>query len=272
MPTGLLRDKRHTTKLLILLEVTRDGHHSMSSLAEGLDITVQGVSDYIRMMVREGLVRKAKGGVKATNKGVLFMHRSFSDLREFVEDEMNRLNIIDLTTAIAGDRIKAGDRVGLFMEAGELMAYKGRHSPSMGMAITNAGKGEDVGIKELDGIVSMRLGRLTMLQVPSIQDGGSRALGTKSLRLISRASKGALVGAMGTSAKVLVKKAALHVDIRFSIPSAAVEACQKGHDVLLVVGQEHVHEVVSMVEAANSKTEGKIGYSIEVLETTGQTQ
>lgn len=270
MPTGLLRDKRHTTKLLILLEVTRDGHHSMSSLAARLDITVQGVSDYIRMMEREGLVRKQKGGIKATNKGVLFMHRSFSELREFVEDEMNRLNIIDLTTAIAGDRIRAGDRVGLFMEDGELVAYKSRHSPSMGMAITNANKGEDVGIKELEGIVSMRLGRLTVLQVPAIQDGGSKAIGAKALRSVARASKGALVGAMGTTASVLAGKAGLRPDIRFSVPAAAVEACQKGHDVLLVVGQEHVHEVVAMVEASNSKTEGKIGYSIEVLEPEGR--
>ena len=132
---NILRDKRLTTKILILLELTTNPHHrfKFKTLAEKFDMTVQAVSDYFKIMKKEGLVMKVRGMYKPTQKGILFLHSNFYEIRDFIDEQMHKLSIIDVCTAVAGGRLKPGDRVGLFMEGGELKAYKNRSSTSMGI-------------------------------------------------------------------------------------------------------------------------------------------
>src|SRR4030067_843751 len=52
----LLRDLRESTTLLILLAVTSERHTTLQTLADGLGMTVQGASDYVRRMTADGLL------------------------------------------------------------------------------------------------------------------------------------------------------------------------------------------------------------------------
>jgi len=101
-------DLRLNTKLLILLEITIVSHSKLKPIADRLGITVQGISEYIKIMQSEGLVHITGGGYKATKKGVQFLHENIRDLKEFVERTMKRLEVIDLCAAIAKTRIKEG--------------------------------------------------------------------------------------------------------------------------------------------------------------------
>ena len=114
----LLRDVREATKLLILKEITSRRHSRLRTIADRLDITVQGVSEYMKMMTKAGLVRNVDGDWRATRKGVEFLQEDFLALKEFVESSVKEMSIVDVAEAIAGDDIDVGEKVGLFMEKG----------------------------------------------------------------------------------------------------------------------------------------------------------
>jgi len=258
----ILRDKRLTTKLLMLLELTTNPHHKFKSLAERFDLTVQAVSDYFKIMRKEGLVMKVRGVYRPTQKGILFVHSNFSGLRDFIDGQMHKLNIIDLCIAVAATPLKPGDRVGLFMEDGELKAYKNRSSTSIGIVVSEAGPGEEVGVKGLEGIVQMELGDLHILRVPSVQEGGSRSLEPKDLKKAIDAFKPDRVAADGTISKVLLSKASIPLDIEFSVVQGCLEASQKGLKVFFVAEERGAYELIERINEFNATSEEKIRFTL----------
>jgi len=77
----ILRDLRLITELLILLDVINNPHVKLKNIAEKLDITVQGASEYLRRMRKEGFIQNIGGEYKATKKGIEFLHTNFSEER-----------------------------------------------------------------------------------------------------------------------------------------------------------------------------------------------
>jgi putative transcriptional regulator len=265
MSSDVLRDKRKTTKMIILLELTSRGPVRFKTLAEKLDMTVQGVSDYFKIMTKEKLIRKANGEYKATQKGINLLHDKFMEIREFVITEMNRLRIIDNCTALAGNRIRSGNRIGLFMEDGRLVAYRNRKSGSTGIAIMDAEKGEDVGINRLEGIVDLKIGRLYILQVPGTGDGGSRSLSPGKLKKILKRIQPDKTATIGATSLVVARTAGIKPDIEFAALDASIEACQRGLDVALFLEPDRVHEAISRVKEFNEGSEDKIRFTVTQL-------
>src|SRR3989442_11035288 len=59
---------------------------------------------------------------RATKKGIEFLHDRLVDLRSFVERARREMAFIETTAAMAGNTIRNGNQVGLFMEDGVLVA------------------------------------------------------------------------------------------------------------------------------------------------------
>lgn len=244
---GILRDLRLSTELLILLELCRQPGTKFRAIASDLHMTVQGVSEYIRRMRADGLVERS-GARRPTQRGVEFLHRHFKDLKGFVDGASKELNIIETCVAVAKTAVRAGERVGLFMEGGTLTAYSGRGSSSTGIAVNTCDGGEEVAVRELEGIVQLKPGRLYLLQVPPALSGGSRGMRRSALRHFARGPL--IVAVRGSEAEVLARRLGLKVDLRFAPVEAAVEACQKGLDVLLIVSSEFFGDVRGRVGRA----------------------
>jgi len=257
MASRVLRDLGGSTRLLILLEMTRRRTHRLKDLAPSLGMTVQGVSEYVRAMAREGLVQASSGEYRPTIKGVDFLHEHFRELREFVERSAKEVALIDVTAAVAGADVRAGDAVGLFMERGALRAYPRRSSPSQGIAAADARSGDDLGVRDLQGIVRLHPGRISIWRIPSIRDGGTRRLGPRA-----RAPRGAVVAAADLVSEVAARKLRLAVEIRYAPVAASVEAAQRGQDVLLLCSEEGVADAVTAIEEANAALQEKIPYAI----------
>ena len=256
----LLRDVREATRLLILKEITSRRHSRLRTIADKLDITVQAVSEYMRTMTREGFVRNVDGDWRATRKGVEFLQADFIALREFVESSVKEMSIVDVASAIAGGEIREGDEVGLFMEGGELIARPRAKSSSRGIAVGSASRGEDVGVKDLEGIVRLRPGRVTILRIPSTRDGGTRKIDSeKVLRLVKRHPR-AIIASVELTGRVLSRRLKLVPDISFSVLPATLEAAQRGLDVLVLCPEDRVAEFIGGVEDSNSRLEEKITY------------
>ena len=256
----LLRNLGEMTRLLILLEVSVRNHSVQRTIAEALGMTVQGASEYLRAMQSDHLIQIIDGEYRPTFEGVRVLHQQFRDLRDFVDRGSKGLSIIDVTAAIAGNMIQRGETVGLFMERGELVAYVGRESPSRGRAIVQAGRGEDVGVEQLEGIVDLKPGRISLLRIPSAADGGSRRVDRDRARKVLRRVGAAVVAILDAPASALAAKLRVRPDIRFGAIPAAIEAAERGLDVAVILPEDRVASAVTAIEGANERLGEKIPY------------
>jgi len=261
----LLRNLGELTRLLILRETSIRRHAVQRTIAEELDMTVQGVSEYLRAMEKDDLIQVVDGEYRPTIEGVRVLHERFRDLRDFVDRTSKNLAIIEVTAAVAGNRIARGERVALFMEGGDLVAYAGRESPSTGRAVQPADRGEDLAVTDLQGIVALHPGRITLLRIPSVADGGSRVVELERARKALRRVDADIVGALDLPAKALANKLRVRVDIRFGVMAAVIEAAERGLDVALLVPEDRVAAVVSAIEEANERLSQKIAYQTSAV-------
>ncbi len=258
----ILRDVREATRLLILLEITTNRHSRMKSIARKIGMTVQGVSGYLKDMSEEGLIYRAGGFYAATMRGVELLHEKFKDLKDFVERSSREMRILDICSAIAGADMEEGDRAGLFMEEGYLVAYPGRDSPSKGRALHGARKGEDVALVELEGIVDLRLGRITLVRVPGARQGGTNRIDIDRAREFIASHPNDKVAVNDAVARILAAKLKLDPDFEFASVPASMEAAQRGLDVLLLASEDSASEAVSAIEAENEVLEEKVSYQV----------
>jgi putative transcriptional regulator len=261
----LLRDLKETTKLLILLEIVNVRPRALQTISSKLGITVQGTSDYVRGMTDDGLVKKISGEYRATKKGVELLESRMFELKEFVDSSIRQLEIIDVCGAIAGNVIKKDVEVGLFMENGVLVAYSGRECPSKGFAMTDAEVGEDLAVRDPSGMVSLRPGRITVLQTPSLQDGGTHKVSISNTKKVLKALEFDKVAIMDVVSRALARALDIEPDFDFAPLPSSFEAAQKGMDVVIIASGETVPSVISELEAENSRLEDPIQYEVKTL-------
>ncbi len=261
---NVLRDLRESTRILFLHEVTANRHTRLRTIAERLGMTVQGASDYARALEADGLLVIAGGEYRATKKGIDFLQGRLRELRAFVEQASRSTAFLETTTALAGASIHRGDRVGLFMEDGYLVAHPGRTSASVGVATEDAAKGEDVAVRGLEGIVNLKPGRITVARVPASHSAARRITPETGRRVLQR-SRGALVATMEIEGLMAARRLRLHPRIEFAPLAGTVAAAERGMDVLLLVPEARAAEAVQTIEAANERREDKIPYESVAL-------
>ncbi|MCA1814094.1 MAG: hypothetical protein LC624_09115 [Halobacteriales archaeon] len=244
----LLRDKASLTRLLLLLEVQRGTHTKLRGLADKLGMTVQGVSNYVQEAQRAGLVRAGRGRYELTPKGLQALQEGVGELKGFSDAAYQRIHVIERCAAVAGARVREGQRVGLFMHEGMLVAKPGARSPSQGTAAQDARAGELLDVRGLEGLVELRPGRVHVLEVPEAPGSAT----TRSARSLARwKGKVQRVGALGTEAQVLAARAGLGPDFGFAAAHASHHAAQLGLDVLLLVSPGQLRFALDELEALN---------------------
>jgi len=258
----LLRDKSLSTQLLILLEVATSHHSRLTTIAEKIGVTKQAVSEYIRKMREEGLIHTINGEYRATMQGIQFLHSRLIELKKFLDTSMKKLEIIEKSSAIAGNDIRKGQKLGLFMEKGNLVAYSNRPSPSTGTAMNDAARGEDVAIKDMEGIVKHEIGKIYLIELPSPDDGGTRALKMEKLEAAINKIKPDKIGFYGAVARAALKKIGMKGDFEFAPSDAAIDAAQRGLDVAFLGCGEGVKKTLSEIEEFNSSSGERIYYEI----------
>jgi putative transcriptional regulator len=168
----LIRSKSQMTRLLILLEIVLKRPNDQRSISKTLEITPQGVSEYLHTMQDEGLVDLSGKAPSATVEGVQILQSSLLQLKDFVDSNISRLDIIRSTDAIASGDIRIGERVGLFMNDGLLYAGEVDGCSSWGIAEMDALDGELVGVSELTGVLELPTPTLVLLSVVPARQGG----------------------------------------------------------------------------------------------------
>jgi len=146
-----------------------------------------------------------------------------------------------------------GERVSLEMRKGLLYANKKQGIDACGITISDAKAGEDVGVSDLRGLISLEEGKITVCKVPRVQAGGSRKVDVDLLKGIISGDR--MIGALGIEALVALRKTGWEPDVVFGAKESVVEAAYHGIDSVIVSVDEQVPSLLERLESEGLKYE-----------------
>lgn len=229
------KKKGELTRFQILAEIAKNQPHlRQKDIAEKLGITVQAVSENIKSLTDEGFVEIREDTVRyhITKRGIEKLKKEAVDLRKYADEVVETMNTYkSIWPAIAESEVKAGEKVWLKMKNGTLYATRDK-SPASAEALYDASKDEDVALTKLEGTIELKPGNVTIIRLPTINQGGSRACNLDKVREIY--NKGFdRVGVMGTISRAVTNKLRISPDFEFATPYATVAASKRGLNVLV---------------------------------------
>ena len=255
----VLDNKRTATRFRILVQIAeRQPAVSQGEIAEEVGVTSQAVSEYIRELVDDGLVEKeGRSRYRVTNEGVDWLFRTADDVRRFADHITGDiLGAMSEAAYIATDDIEEGDTVTLSVKNGLLHASPGSEGPATGVATTDAEAGTDVGVTSFEGVMDLEPGSVTVLQIPAVRTGGSRA--ADSALVAEQCADADLVVAAGVEAVVACRQDGAEPTVTLATGEVAAEGAKRGLDVTAVATTNEVGRVTDTLRDAD--------VSYEVLE------
>ncbi len=245
----ILRSKKEITKFQILVEIAAHQPDVMQKeIADKIGITPQAVSEYIRELVSDGfLYSDGRVRYRVTKKGVEWVLERAQELKKYARYVMEDIvSQISVATAIAKGRFGKGRRVSLWMENGLLYAGSGEGGVT-GITISEAEEGEEVGVTDLKGMISLPEVSITICKVPRVERGGSRSVDYGMLE--KYAANKPYIAALGVEALVSLRKINVQPNILFGAKESVVEAAFHGLSSLVVSVDEEVPSLLNRLEA-----------------------
>ena len=264
----LLRDKGEFTKFQILFEVMRNQPHvKQKDISDVLGITIQAVSKYFKKLGAEGLLEAGseRADYRLTSKATAKLHEDLRNLESYVAAIKHEMKIERAWPAIATQRVKAGDEVGLIMKDGVMytVALDNPGTEAKGTALADASPGEDLGLKNLRGKVKLKQGKILIVKLPSIRKGGSREVDLAKVRMFYEEFKPDRIGVMGAVGRAVLSKLGLKADLEFGISRAAAIAASRGLNVFVLVVGRMVNRMIEEVDMINIKHTANIIYEVK---------
>jgi putative transcriptional regulator len=248
----ILKSKNLATKFQIMVEIAaHQPNIQQKDIALKLDITSQAVSEYIRELIKDSwLSSEGRSRYKVTKDGVNWILQMSRQLHSYAWYVSKTVADISATTAIADSDLSVGQPASLYMKDGllfasEVISGKG----AKGIAITEAKKGQDVGIGSVEGVIKLESAEVTISKIPNVQDGGFR--NTDLARLKREVKEARLVGAMGTEALVALTQIGVKPDYIHGVREAVIEAAYCGLPFLAVCSEDKVSILVQRLEEEN---------------------
>ncbi len=253
---NVLQSKRESSRFQILVEIAaHQPNLRQKEVAEHLGVTTQAISDYVRELVADGLVTTdGRTRYSVTKEGVELLLEGAAELKRYARMIMEEvIEHVSVWTALAEIDLVEGERVSLEMRGGLLYANKKEGIEATGVTISNAPAGEDIGISDLKGLISLDKGKIVVCKVPRVQAGGSRNI--KSELLKSKISEGKMVCALGIEALVALRKMDRNPDAMFGAKEAVVEAAHHGISSVIVSVDEQIPNLLDRLESEGLKYE-----------------
>ncbi len=231
----VFKKKGELTRFQILAEIAREQPHlRQKDIANKLGITIQAVSENIKSLVDEGFVETGMGNAryKITKRGIEKVKTEALNLRKYADNVLDTMNTYkSVWPAIAREDMESGETVWLEMENGTLYAGKKKRSAYAKVLKTSIA-GDDVALVELGGTIKLKPGYVVVIQVPTINDGGSKSVDyEKIMEIYNRGFD--RIGIMGTVSRAVTSKLGIKTDFEFATPDASVAAAKRGLDVLV---------------------------------------
>jgi len=245
----ILRSKKESTRFQILVEIAaHQPDVRQKEIADKIGITPQAVSEYIKELVSEGLLYSdGRVRYRVTKIGVEWVLEQALDLKKYARYVMEDIvSHVSVATSIANENFKKGDTVSLLMENGLLYAAL-EEGNVKGTTISDAKKGEEVGVTDLKGMIELPEVNIIICKVPRIERGGSRSVDLAMLK--KQAKDKPYIAAIGVEALISLKKINILPNILFGAKESVVEAAFHGLSSLVVSVDEEVPSLLNRFEA-----------------------
>ncbi len=245
----ILRNKNQTTRFQILVEIANSGAIQQRAIAEKLGITPQAVSDYVSQLIQEGFLQsEGRFSYRVTNEGVNWIIKMLRELSYYTGYVRAAITSITVSAAIAENDLKKDQKVGLVMKNGLLMATTDAACRATGVTISSAKAGEDIGITNIEGIVPMIIGKVTVLKIPGIQQGGSKKVNYAELK--KHLGKSLFTVSIGLESFAALRKF-MDGFCRFGGAEAAIEAAHSGLSPVAVCSDDMISTLITRLQESN---------------------
>ena len=265
---NVLRDKGESTDFQILLEVLRSQPHvKQKDIADAVGITVQAVSKHFKKLAREGFleVGSERADYRLSPKATDKLDDYLKSLNSYTARIKSDLKIERLLPALATQPIKEGERVGIIMKEGVLYAVNPKHpdAEAHGVAAQDAQPDEDVGLRDVQGKVKTRQGKVVMVRLPSTSEGGSRTVDLAKVKRFYEEFHPDRIGVVGVVGRAVLNKLGLRADLDFGITKATALAAERGLNVFVLVVGRMVNRVIEEIDTTNVKHGSNITYEVK---------
>lgn len=264
---SLIREKGQFTKFQVLVEIMRSQPHiKQKDISESFGITIQAVSKYFKKLVKEGLleVGSERADYRLTPKAIEKLHEDLKNLDDYTSRIHNDLKFEDVQLAMATQSIKEGEKVGLLIKGGILytIAPDNPEAQASGIAATDAEEGEELGLRDIEGKIKLGKGKILLIKLPSIKEGGSRNVDIEKVRKLYEDFKPDRIAVMGAVGRAVLNKLGLKANIEFGISSAVAIAASRGINVFVLVVGRMTNRIATEIENVNRKNSSDIFYEI----------
>lgn len=244
----ILQSKNLATKFQILVEIAANQPEiQQKSIANRLGISPQAISDYIRELIEDGwLASDGRSRYRVTKEGVDWIVKELREWQGYSDNVRKAISSISVCAAVADGPLSKGQKVGLVMKEGLLYATADAGAQATGVVSSDAAAGEDIGVTNIEGIVSLDIGKVTVLRLPGIRRGGSRQADLDKLKEVT--ANRAMVGAVGVEALIALRKIDAEPTCLYGVRESVVEAARSGLSPIVVCVDDDASDLIRMLE------------------------
>jgi len=249
----ILRNKNLATRFQILVEIAASQPNiQQKDIARRLKVTPQAVSDYVKQLLKNGLLTsEGRSRYSVSAEGVDWIIKQLKEVQEYSESVEKAVSNIKVSAAVASCNLSRGQSVGLVMREGLLLATDDPGVEARGVAVSDAVEGDSIGITNIHGIISLKVGEVTILEVASIRKGGSRNVDFDQLQSAIK-GKSPLVY-LGIEALTCLKRMGTQPDCSYGAKEAVIEAAHSGLSPVIVCVDDEIPALIKRLEEAAIK-------------------
>jgi putative transcriptional regulator len=241
-------------------------HVRQKDISDKFGITIQAVSKYFKKLVKEGLleVGSERADYRLTPKAIEKLREDLKNFDEYTMRIKNDIKFEDIQLAMATQHIREGEKVGLIIKEGVLFAIA-PDNPDMqacGTAATEASPGEEVGLKDIQGKLKLGKGKILIIKLPNIKEGGSRNVDLDKVKSLLDEFKPDRIAVMGAVARAVLNKLNKKANIEFGITTAVAIAASRGINVFVLAVGRMTGRITAEIDNINRKNSTDIIYEI----------
>jgi putative transcriptional regulator len=179
------------------------------------------------------------------------MLKQLKELQAYSKSVEKTVSDIKVSAAVADANLSRGQTVGLIMREGVLVAIADPAAGATGVATTDATPGDDIGVTDIQGIINLETGEVTILEVPGMQRGGSKNAAFDRLRNEVQGRKP--IAATGVEALTALRRICIQPDYIYGVREAVIEAAGSGLSPVIVCTDEETPALIKSLGEAGIK-------------------
>ncbi len=244
----LFRSKKSASIFQILVEIAAGQPNvQQKDIAKKINVTPQAVSEYVKELIdRNMVISDRRSRYRITKEGVNWILEFSRELQNYSNFVNKIVTHISVSPAIADTTLIKGQTAALFMKKGLLHASNMTNTSARGTVVFDAGKEEEVAISNIEGIIELQAGMVTIGKIPGIQHGGSRNVDLIKLKSILIGKE--LIGVIGMESLMTLKRLNITPVFIYGVKEATLEAARSGLSPMVVCTEENTSSLIDVLE------------------------